>query len=122
MASPGCYVNGVDFAKRQKKSSLPKLYSDNFRRGTPETIVTIDYGTTHCSVYYTLYENGDVVPLTMDQTLTHRVPNCLLFSKDGRLMKFGSEASETYSDKDDEVKKNYYYFEHVKKFFRQQVA
>lgn len=115
------YVNGVELAERRDKSTLEKLYSDKFRRGSPDTIVTVDYGTTYCSVYYALYPKEEVVALTLDQSGSQRVPNCLLFSKEGRLMKFGSEASDSYADTDEEERKNFYYFEHVKKFFKHQV-
>ena len=108
-------------AERKDKSSLEALYSDKFRRGSPETIVTIDYGTTYCSVYYALYPKDEVVPLTLDQNGSQRVPNCLLFSSSGRLMKFGVEASDSYADIDEEDRKNFYYFEHVKRFFKHQV-
>ena len=119
MAAP--YVNGVTLAKRKDKFDLEKLYTDNFRRGSPETIVTIDYGTTYCSVYYALYPKEDLVPLIIDQSGSQRVPNCLLFSEDGRLMRFGAEASDLYADTDEQERKKFYYFEHVKLFFRHQV-
>ena len=60
--------------------------------------------------------------MTLDQGGSQRVPNCLLFSKGGQLQKFGSEASDSYAEKDEEEKKNFYYFEHVKKFFKNQVG
>ena len=111
----------LKLAERKDKSFLETLYSDKFRRGSTETIVTIDYGTTYCSVYFTLYPKEEVLPLTLDQSGSIRVPNCLLFSNGGRLMKFGVEASDAYADIDKEDRKNFYYFEHVKRFFKHQV-
>ena len=100
--------------------AVRKGYADivgNFR-GTPSYLATIDFGTTHCSVAYlrlTKRSNpseNDPMLLKFDNRYK-RVPNCVLFDMNGKMIAFGYEAQERYSTI--KSKLQYHYFEHVKK-------
>lgn len=90
-------------------------------------VATIDYGTTHCSVEYTLYPGDNskekrlLVRIDEFRKLG-RVPNCILFNHYGKLIQFGYEARESYPKLSDVQLKKFFYFEHVKKTFQHKVS
>ena len=90
--------------------------------GTPRFIITIDFGTTHCSVAYLLRPDlaekpSEVNPivLKLDNAGNRRIPSCILFDPDGNKIAFGQEAREQFAALKSELKPQYHYFEHVKK-------
>lgn len=113
--------NGTRKAERRRFADLDRKF-----RGNPEfCVATIDYGTTHCSVSYTLYpgEKLESVLVTLDQTKgLYRVPNCILFDDLGHRMAFGYDAREKYHKLDSQKVKKWFYFEHVKKTFQHVVS
>ena len=91
-------------------------------RSTPKSIVTIDFGTTHCSVSSLLDVNAcpdpsvlDPVLLNLDTKCRKRVPSCILFDKFGDRKGIGYEAREEYATLGMRVRPAYAFFEHVKK-------
>ena len=115
--------NGTTKAERRHFADLDRKF-----RGDPEfCVATIDYGTTHCSVDYTLYPGDNSkakrVLLRIDEfRKLGRVPNCILFNHHGKLIAFGYEARESYSNLSDVQLKKFFYFEHVKKTFQREVS
>ena len=87
-------------------------------RGTPSYLATIDFGTTHCSVAYlrlTKRSNpseNDLVIMKLNGR-DKRVPSCVLFDMNGKMIAFGYEAREQYFTI--KSKLQYHYFEHMKK-------
>ena len=115
--------NGTTKAERRRFADLDRKF-----RGDPEfCVAAIDYGTTHCSVNYTLYpgdsskEKRVVVRLDEFRNVG-RVPNCILFNQYGKRLSFGYQAREKYSRISDEQRKKFFYFEHVKKTFQHMVS
>ena len=108
--------NGVVKAERLGFGKLQHKF-----RSIPEHLAAIDYGTTHVSVSYVFRPdlhlkqkdiNSIMIPLN-DSSDNFRVPNCMLFDKEGKLIKFGYEARRRYLRHQD-----CYYFERVKKVLR----
>ena len=94
---------------------------------TPQFVVTIDFGTTHCSVAYLLRPDlepipSEVVPtvLKLDNDGNRRVPSCILFDPNGKKIAFGPEARDKYVALNRKLRPCYYYFEHVKKDLQQE--
>ena len=107
----------------KKATRLPK--SDESFRATPNTVVTIDFGTTHCSVSYLTSVNSHPNPRTMDPILLKiddqgrkRVPSCILFDQFGVKKAFGYQARSVYASVTKSLRPSYAYFEHVKKDFQ----
>ncbi len=91
-------------------------------RSKPNTIVTIDFGTTHCSISYLTSINASLNPAAMDPVLMKldnegrkRVPSCILFNKCGDRESFGYQARDQYATLGKSVRPAYAFFEHVKK-------
>ena len=107
--------NGCSKAERLPKSS------SSFR-ATPHTIVTIDFGTTHCSLSYLYGVNKHPNPLeiepvllSLDQQGRKRVPSCILFDEQGKGKSFGYQARDEYATMGKRARTSHAYFEHIKK-------
>jgi len=115
--------NGTFKAQRRRFADLDRKF-----RGDPEfCVATIDYGTTHCSVDYTLYPGDSSkekrILIRLDEFKdVVRVPNCILFNHYGKKLAFGYQAREKYARLSDEQRKKFFYFEHVKKTFQHKVC
>lgn len=115
---------GDGYTKAMRR--VPK--DSDLGRVSPNTIVTIDFGTTWCSVaYLTEVSKHDTVPSRMDPVLLEldeqghtRVPNCILFDQHGVRNAFGYQAREQYASKKKELRNNCAYFEKVKKNVQQE--
>ena len=83
----------------------------NFRPASPY-VAAIDFGTTHCSVTYTL--DGSKIPIKCKLEGTHeRVPNAILIDKTtNKVVSFGYKAQAMFSKKREQ--QNYIYFERMK--------
>ncbi len=95
--------------------------SDSFR-SKPNTVITIDFGTTHCSVSHLTGIKACPNPsalepelLTLDNAGRKRVPSCILFDRFGETKSFGHQAREEYASLQTELRPCYAFFEHVKK-------
>ena len=71
----------------------------------------IDFGTTNCSVIYTVERNED--PQRLSLSKFDRVPTAILFEPDGTIDSFGYEARAQYLDLDDDNRPKYAYFEQI---------
>ena len=115
--------NGTVKSERRCFSDLNRKF-----RGDPEfCVATVDYGTTHCSVDYTLYPGNfskeQRVLVRLDEFKdVGRVPNSILFNHYGKKIAFGYQARDKYSRISDVQRKKFFYFEHVKKTFQHQVS
>ena len=76
------------------------------------SIAAIDFGTTNCSVIYTV--KRDESPQRLSLNKFDRVPTAILFKPDGTINSFGYEARAQYLDLDDEDRPEYAYFEQIK--------
>ncbi len=108
-------TNGCAKAIRMPKSS------DSFR-STPNSVVTIDFGTTHCSVSYLTSIKACPNPSAMEPVLLKldnegrkRVPSCILFDQFGKMNSFGYLARDQYAKLTRAVRPACAFFEHVKK-------
>lgn len=77
-----------------------------------ENIAAIDFGTTNCSLAYTI-DKSDLKLLALRSTLK-RVPTAVLFDKDGNVEYFGEDAREEYGNLEDDERLKHAYFEHIK--------
>ena len=98
----------------EKAKPIPRKGS-SFREPSAN-IAAIDFGTTNCSVAYTIIgssreEGTRILPLN---TTYYRVPTAILFKKDGSILSFGYDARTQYLDLDDEDRLEHAYFEQIK--------
>ena len=112
-----CTSNGCSKAVRKGYADLGCKF-----RATPRYLATIDFGTTHCSVAYLLRPDLATNPseddpniLKLDSQGNKRVPSCILFDMNGKMIAFGKEAREQFSSIESKKRPQYHYFEHVKK-------
>ncbi len=110
-----CDDNGCHKATRVTKTL------ESFR-STPNSIVAIDFGTTHCSVSSLLeiktHPNISALKpslLKLDNEDRKRVPSCILFDNSGKMKSFGKKARDQYAKLPKTEIPGYTFFEHVKK-------
>ena len=91
-------------------------------RATPNLVVTIDFGTTYCSVSYLIGVDRNAKSSEMEPTLlklddrgSKRVPSCILFDQYGVCKSFGYQARDQYTSLGKTSRPSYAYFEYVKK-------
>ena len=79
-------------------------------------IAAIDFGTTNCSVAYTVVgDSSEKGPhlLPLNNTF-YRVPTAILFASDGSVKAFGYDARTEYINLDDDERLQCAYFEQIK--------
>ena len=102
------HPNGVTKTRRVPRSDA------GFRKASVGYIAAIDFGTTYCSVAYTLQDSDEIFKLPLDGPRT-RVPNAILIKKeDNKVVGFGYLAQDKFSRLPKNEKKNYMYFERMK--------
>ena len=105
--SKGCYPNGVTRAQTVPRSKA------GFRKAS-EYIAAIDFGTTYCSVAYTLKDTNEIFKLPLDQPHP-RVPNAILIKKQtNEVEAFGYRAQNRFARLREREQKDYIYFERMK--------
>lgn len=84
-------------------------------RPASEFVAAIDFGTTYCSVAYTLQqESKEIFKLPIDGPHT-RVPNAILIErKTNKVEAFGERARTKFSKMKSEAREKYIYFERMK--------
>ena len=101
------HPNGV-----RKTRKVPR--SDAGFRPASGYVAAIDFGTTYCSVTYTLYGNKEIFKLPLDGPLK-RVPNAILIERESHnVTAFGYRAQNKFSRLPKEDRKRYIYFERMK--------
>ena len=99
------HPNGV-----KKVRKIPR--SEAGFREASEYVAAIDFGTTFCSVAYTLEGSKDILKLPLDGPHT-RVPNAILIEKKSNtVVAFGYRAQEQFSRLKE--KEKYIYFQRMK--------
>lgn len=78
----------------------------------PYNIAAIDFGTTNCSLAYTIA--GKRPNLLQFKDSFYRVPTAVLFDKNGSVMHFGQYARRGYGNLDDGERLECAYFEQIK--------
>ena len=76
-------------------------------------IAAIDFGTTNCSVAYTIAGDKGLHLLPLNNNF-YRVPTAILFARDGSVKTFGYDARTEYLNLDDDERLQYAYFEQIK--------
>ena len=95
-----------------KSRKVPRSYI-SFRKAS-EYVAAIDFGTTFCSVAYTLKADDEIRKLPLDGHHT-RVPNAILIAKESNeVAAFGFRAQEKFSRLRKGDQKGYVYFERMK--------
>ena len=98
--------NGCPVAKRiSRKEAGFRVPSNN--------IAAIDFGTTNCSVAYTVVGDKGLHLLPLNNTFT-RVPTAILFASDGSVKAFGYDARTEYINLDAHERLQCAYFEQIK--------
>ena len=109
MALPKEYLpNGAPRTRRVCRSEV------DFRQDAPY-VAAIDFGTTYCSIAYTLYGSKEVLKCKLEDT-HDRVPNAILIDKGkNTVVSFGYRAQAQFAQLHKlREKKNYVYFERMK--------
>ena len=77
-------------------------------------VAAIDFGTTYCSVAYTLHGSREIMQLPLSGSFT-RVPNAVLIERvTNTVVAFGYRAREYFSRLPKEQENKYIYFERMK--------
>ena len=101
------HPNGV-----RKTSAVPRRGA-GFRPASGY-VAAIDFGTTFCSVAYTLHKSDETLTLKLNGAHT-RVPNAILIEKESSTVAaFGYRAQEYFSRLPKKEQKRYIYFERMK--------
>ena len=110
------HPNGV-----RKTRKVPR--SDAGFRPASGYVAAIDFGTTYCSVAYTLQGSEEIFKLPLDGPLK-RVPNAILIErKSHNVAAFGYRAQHKFAILPKEDRKRYIYFERMKMIlYRTQVS
>ena len=113
--SKECHPNGVS-----KTCKIPK--SEAGFRPASGYVAAIDFGTTYCSVAYTLHGSNDILKLPLDGPHT-RVPSAILIERESNAVAaFGYRAQDKFSHLKKHHEK-YIYFERMKMIlYRKQVS
>ena len=108
------YRNGTSKARKIPRSEA------GFRRSSGY-VAAIDFGSTYCSVAYTLQGEEEIFKLPLDGPLT-RVPNTILIEKKSYTVDaFGHGAQRRFSQLKEQ--QNYLLFERIKmNLYRSQVS
>ena len=105
--SKKCHPNGVPKARMVRRSEA------GFRP-VSRYVAAIDFGTTHCSVAYTLPGSKDIFKLPLDGPL-RRVPNAILIDREtNTVVAFGYRAQYKFSRLSRREQKRYTHFERMK--------
>ena len=112
--SKDLHPNGVSRSRRVPRNEA------GFRRASGY-VAAIDFGTTFCSVAYTLEGSKDILKLPLDGPHT-RVPNAILIEKESNTVAaFGYHAQEKFSSLKKQQER-FIYFERMKMIlYRRQV-
>lgn len=112
--SKALHPNGVSRSRRVPRNEA------GFRRASGY-VAAIDFGTTFCSVAYTLEGSEDILKLPLDGPHT-RVPNAILIEKESNTVAaFGYHAQEKFSSLKKQQQR-FIYFERMKMIlYRRQV-
>lgn len=98
--------NGCSVAERiSRKEAGFRVPSNN--------IAAIDFGTTNCSVAYTVVGDKGLHLLPLNNTF-NRVPTAILFASDGSVKAFGYDARMEYINLDNDERLQHAYFEQIK--------
>ena len=105
--SKKCHPNGVPKARVVRRSEA------GFRPA-PEYVAAIDFGTTHCSVAYTLKGIKDILEFPLNGHHV-RVPNAILIDREtNTVVAFGYSAQSRFSQLRYRSQKSYIFFERMK--------
>ena len=98
--------NGCSVAERiSRKEAGFRVPSNN--------IAAIDFGTTNCSVAYTVVGDKGLHLLPLNNTF-NRVPTAILFASDGSVKACGYDARMEYINLDNDERLQHAYFEQIK--------
>ena len=96
----------------RKPSKVSRSHA-GFRRASGY-VAAIDFGTTYCSVAYTLHGKKDIFKLPLDGPHT-RVPNSILIErKNNNVTAFGYHAQQRFAQLKKKQTEEYIFFERMK--------
>ena len=75
-------------------------------------VVAIDFGTTFCSIFYSL--DGCATRAVRLDGQEQRIPTAILIDDTGKILAFGGKAGIQYENKHGEDISRHYYFHHIK--------
>ena len=104
--SKECHPNGV-----RKACKVPRSEA-GFRRAS-KYVAAIDFGSTYCSLAYTLQGNKDIFRLVLDGHYTRVSDAILIEKKSNEVVRFGYRAQNMFARL---RKTDYIYFERMKKY------
>jgi len=109
-------ANGCEVARRiPRKESVFHVQSEN--------IAAIDFGTTNCSVAYTVGNGPKEGPQRLPLNTTYYcVPTAILFRPDGSIASFGYDARAQYLNLVNKERLEYAYFEQIKMTLQHKVS
>ena len=98
--------NGMNLPQTESKQA-------SFFNRISGNVVAIDFGTTFCSMFYSLHNSNEIIEAKLDGT-EKRIPTAILLNDRGEILAFGDEARCQYEDKQGEDINRHYYFHHIK--------
>lgn len=101
------YVNGTHFPIKEPRETAQQ----NSR--CSGNIAAIDFGTTSCSLAYSVAGDTRIRFLRLDEA-NDRVPTAILMDANGRVVDFGSNARRRFAQLPKERKQHHHYFSEIK--------
>ena len=102
------YVNGTSLPTKEQKETIGQNTS------CIGNIAAIDFGTTACSLAYTVAGETKVRFLRLDEADKERVPTAILMDANGKVVDFGRNARRKFAQLSKERKQHYHYFKEIK--------
>ena len=109
------HPNGTRYHPNGTPRSQKVRRSDAGFRKASGYVTAIDFGSTFCSVAYTLHGKEEILKLPLDGARHTRVPNAILIERESNTVAaFGYQAQEKYSKLSKGDQKKFIYFERMK--------
>ena len=102
------YVNGTHFPIKELREAAQQNTECN------GNIAAIDFGTTSCSLAYSVAGDTKIRFLRLDEADKERVPTAILMDAKGRVVDFGSNARRRFAQLSKEKKQYHHYFSEIK--------
>lgn len=101
------YVNGTHFPIKELREAQQNTECNG-------NIAAIDFGTTSCSLAYSVAGDTKIRFLRLDEADKERVPTTILLDANGRVVDFGSNARRKFAQLSKEKKQYHHYFSEIK--------
>ena len=102
------YINGTFLPTKELRETVQQNV------GCTGNIAAIDFGTTSCSLAYSVAGGSKIRFLRIDDADKERVPSAILMDADGKVIDFGRKARRKFAKSPRERRQHYHYFSEIK--------